>query len=105
MEKKITKEQILLSIINAATYKYKLINQKLKSQLLKHHITGLFNRRYLLIYGDNLLKRYNTLYIVDIRNLRTYNEIFGYEIVDQFLKAVAQKNKDFLRKRMSIRKP
>ncbi|NPA13644.1 MAG: phosphodiesterase [Aquificae bacterium] len=95
MEKKITKEQILLSIINAATYKYKLINQKLKSQLLKHHITGLFNRRYLLIYGDNLLKRYNTLYIVDIRNLRTYNEIFGYEIVDQFLKAVAQKIKTF----------
>ncbi len=94
---KLSRDQILLVIIEAAVKKFELINKKLQQQIYRYSATNLFNRKYLLEKGNQYLKenKYNTLALVDIRNLRTYNEIFGYEATDKVLKALAQKIREY----------
>ncbi|RTZ60293.1 MAG: hypothetical protein DSZ31_02325 [Gammaproteobacteria bacterium] len=100
MKVKLSREQILLVIIEAAVKKFEIINQKLQEQLYRYSVTNLFNRKYLLEKGNQYLKegKYNTLAVIDIRNLRTYNEIFGYETTDRILKALAQKIREYCEK-------
>jgi len=88
---KYPKERILLFIIEAVTKKFERINHQLMESLHTYSVTGLKNRKYLFEFGDKFLKeeKYNTLAVVDIRNLRKYNEIFGHETTDKILKAIA----------------
>ena len=88
---KYPKERILLFIIEAVTKKFEKINRQLVESLHTYSVTGLKNRKYLFEFGDKFLKeeKYNTLAVVDIRNLRKYNEIFGHETTDKILKAIA----------------
>lgn len=97
MEVKLSREQILLVIIEAAVKKFETINQKLQDQLYRYGVTNLFNRKYLLEQGNQYLKggKYNTLVVVDVRNLRTYNEIFGYDTTDKILRALALKIREY----------
>ncbi len=91
--KSINKEEILLAIILAATQKYEKTAEELKKKNYIHSVTGLFNRKYLIERGNQeILKGVKTgiFYTVDIRDLRKYNEIFGYHITDAILQNVAE---------------
>jgi diguanylate cyclase (GGDEF)-like protein len=94
---KLTREEILLVIIEAAVKKFEALYRQLQQQLYRYSVTGLYNRKYLLEQGDRLLKegRRNALAVIDIRNLKTYNEIFGYETTDKILRAIAKKIKSY----------
>lgn len=87
---KLTKEEILLTIIKAATKKY-------EEQLYLHPATKLYNRRYLMEFGDLLLqeKAFKTLVVFDVRNLHTYNEIFGHRVTDGILRSLGGKIREF----------
>jgi diguanylate cyclase (GGDEF)-like protein len=94
---KLTREEILLVIIEAAVKKFEALYRQLQQQLYRYGVTGLYNRKYLLEKGNRLLEegKRNTLAVIDIRNLKTYNEIFGYETTDKILRAIAQKIKRY----------
>jgi len=60
-----------------------------------HPTTGLLNRYFLLDKGNDFLKKLNTLLVLDVRNLTKYNELFGYEFVDELLRVIAKILKRF----------
>lgn len=89
---KISKENVLLVIIEAATRKLESINRQLQYQLYRYSVTGLYNRKFLMEKGNEFLEEgYNVLAVIDIRNLRTYNEIFGYDTTDKILRKIADR--------------
>jgi len=96
-QSKLTKEQILLVIIEAAVKKLELINKKLREQVYQYSVTGLYNRKFLLDKGNFFLKEegYDTLAVLDVRNLRTFNEIFGYNTTDRILKHLSERLKEY----------
>ncbi len=92
---KLSKDAILLVIIEASVKKFETINRKLQQQLYRDIVTGLYNRKFLLKRGDALLNEgYNTLAVIDVRNLRAYNEIFGHDTTDKILRKIAEKIKE-----------
>lgn len=91
---KLSKDSILLVIIEASVKKFETINKRLQQQLFRDIVTGLYNRKFLLKKGDNLLNEgYNTLIVIDIRHLRAYNEVFGHDTTDKILRKIAEEIK------------
>jgi len=96
------KGKILVAIVEAITQKYEKTQKKLEELVYKHYITGLYNRLFLTKNGNKLLKKYNTLFVIDIRHLKKFNEIFGYQKVDAVLKSLARELRNFCSQRGCI---
>jgi diguanylate cyclase (GGDEF)-like protein/PAS domain S-box-containing protein len=75
--------------------KLQLSNEKLESQSLSDHLTGLNNRRGFFSFGlqqmkiAKRLKAYNYLAFLDIDNLKEVNDAYGHAVGDRLLQGVA----------------
>lgn len=67
-----------------------------KNQALTDELTGLYNRRYIVEYFENILniaKRKETpvaVMMIDIDNFKRFNDEYGHKTGDQVLRVVAQ---------------
>ena len=75
--------------------KLRLTNEKLESQSLSDHLTGLNNRRGFFSFGlqqmkiAKRLKEDNYLVFLDIDNLKEVNDAYGHAVGDLLLQGVA----------------
>ncbi|MBN2265066.1 MAG: sensor domain-containing diguanylate cyclase [Candidatus Aminicenantes bacterium] len=78
-----------------AMRKLQLTNEKLESQSLSDHLTGLHNRRGFFSFGlqqmkiAKRLKAENYLVFLDIDNLKEVNDAHGHAVGDMLLEGVA----------------
>ena len=78
-----------------ALRRVQLANEKLESQSLSDHLTGLNNRRGFFSYGlqqmkiAKRLKEDNYLVFLDIDNLKEVNDTYGHAVGDLLLQGVA----------------
>jgi diguanylate cyclase (GGDEF)-like protein/PAS domain S-box-containing protein len=78
-----------------ALEKLRLTNEKLESQSLSDHLTGLYNRRGFFSFGlqqmkiAKRLKEDNYLVFLDIDNLKEVNDACGHAVGDLLLQGVA----------------
>ena len=89
------KEKLLIAIVEAIGQQHAKTLKQLQDRIYKHPVTGLLNRTYLEEKEKELLRKYSSLLIIDIRHLKKFNEIFGYKAIDGLLKSLAGKLKTF----------
>ena len=81
--------------IRTTLQKLRLTNEKLASQSLSDHLTGLLNRRGFFTFGlqqmkiAKRLKADNYLVFLDIDNLKEVNDAYGHAVGDLLLQGVA----------------
>ena len=71
------------------------VSEQLRQQVYQDPLTGLSNRRYFDLHFDHLLKDIEhglggILMLVELKDFKSYNEIFGFEGGDTLLKNVAK---------------
>lgn len=93
--------------INANLENLQMI-QTLKDHAQTDPLTGLYNRRYLFEAGSTLhasaVRSNFRLYAVllDIDHFKTVNDTYGHEAGDQVIKAIADKLREFFRRKTDI---
>jgi diguanylate cyclase (GGDEF)-like protein len=92
----------LLIVIVVVTYQFRN-NRKMAELSITDPLSGLFNRRYIfqylnqLIAGTSLQKGHLSIFVLDIDNFKNINDNYGHPVGDHVIEIVAELAKNTLR--------
>ncbi len=81
------------------------LSRNLRALAKKDHLTGVFNRRYLFIFGQQLMGHYYKtkqtfcVILLDVDHFKKVNDIYGHDVGDEVLKEIATVAKEAIRSR------
>ncbi|OMH39843.1 GGDEF domain-containing protein [Desulfurobacterium indicum] len=84
-----------LELLHRSHVKLTEVNQELYTDPL----TGIYNRRFMEDFGEDIVHRFNYLLFVDIDNFKEINDTHGHDTGDEVLKRLGKLFKNLLRNR------
>ncbi|WP_457570396.1 GGDEF domain-containing protein [Desulfurobacterium sp.] len=72
---------------------------EVNKELYTDPLTGVYNRRFMEDFGEDIVHRFNYLLFVDIDNFKEINDTYGHDAGDEVLRKLGKLFKKLLRKR------
>ncbi|WP_456395223.1 GGDEF domain-containing protein [Desulfurobacterium sp.] len=72
---------------------------KVNKELYTDPLTGVYNRRFIEDFGEEIVHRFNYLLFIDIDNFKVINDTYGHDAGDEILRKLGKLFKKLLRNR------